>query len=80
VQFWCTGNFDAPETFTGNIARMRWKTCTFRHSDAIAPDFDPKNAARELPWKTIAKSFASLVTYPHSEAKRFENRPSRDQT
>jgi hypothetical protein len=26
------------------------------------------------PAKAIAKNFASLITYPHSESKRFENR------
>jgi hypothetical protein len=48
--------------------------------DAVPMRRRLKNAARELPSKTIAKSFASLITYPHSEAKRFEKRASRDQT
>jgi len=29
---------------------------------------------RELPEKTIAKNFASLITYPHSASKHFEKR------
>jgi len=28
-----------------------------------------------LPWKTIPKNFASLITYPHSEHKRSEKWP-----
>jgi hypothetical protein len=28
----------------------------------------------ELPEKKVAKSFASLITYPHSAGKCFENR------
>jgi hypothetical protein len=32
-------------------------------------------AGWELPLKTIAKNFVSLVTYPHSGFKRFENPP-----
>ena len=27
---------------------------------------------RELPEKKVAKSFASLITYPHSESKHLE--------
>jgi hypothetical protein len=40
-------------------------------------EFGSKLAERELPSKTIAKNFASLITYPHSERKRFENRSAR---
>lgn len=31
---------------------------------------------RELPSKTIAKNIEQIITYPHSDSKRFEKRQS----
>jgi len=35
--------------------------------------FYPRHGRAGLPWKTIPKNDVSLITYPHSERKRFEN-------
>jgi hypothetical protein len=60
-------------------ARMREAGSLCREHD-IAPGFRSAKAGRELPEKTTAKNFASLITYPHSKSKRFENWLARDRT
>jgi hypothetical protein len=44
-----------------NAARKREKAA-LRHEDGIAPSASSEHATRELPKKTVAKNFASLVT------------------
>lgn len=51
-----------------------------RNEDGIQLHARSEIAARELPEKTIVKNFASLVTYPHSECERLENRSAPEQT
>jgi hypothetical protein len=38
----------------------------------IGPRFS-RQRRRELPSKTIAKNIEQIITYPHSDCKRFEN-------
>jgi hypothetical protein len=45
--------------------------------NAIAPHFSLLHR-QELPSKTIAKNIEQIITYPHSDSKRFENRESRE--
>jgi hypothetical protein len=56
------------------------ETRVLRYEDGIQLHARSGIAARELPEKTIVKNFASLVTYPHSERKRLENRSTPKQT
>jgi hypothetical protein len=69
-----------PDAFecAGSAARMReTRVCC---GDGIKLHARSGIAARELPEKTIVKNCASLVTYPHSECKRLENRSGPEQT
>ena len=43
----------------------------FRSRNGIAPRIS-RLRRRELPSKTIAKNIEQIITYPHSDSKRFE--------
>jgi hypothetical protein len=68
---WC--NYAAPETEYALSQRARYTT------GMEAPGLRLEVRAAGLPEKKISKNSASLITYPHSDSKRFENsvwRPS----
>ena len=51
------------------------RSCEKRDRNADQSDasfFRLHPAAKGYPSKTIPKNFVSLITYPHSESKRFE--------
>jgi len=51
--------------------KLTYNRGDFSSRNDIAPRFS-RLRRRELPSKTIAKNIEQIITYPHSDSKRFE--------